>query len=521
MNAKGIALVVALVGMMAVLALSLAMVQSALGNLKTGSDLLNRAQARQRAEAGVDHALAYLHGKTALSAPQTFSGQGYQVVLTPQGDEIRVESQGQMGLARHTAVAVVRLQSVPTQAQNPLFGQGWISGGRITIKGGVDLWGSRLHADQGYADLTGQIQVCNENGSNCRGIDQVNIDQVNPPPITGGQGVTGTQCKASGKNMVVCDDSAPKYKVCPVYQTPSDPNLTCLDAVTGRAVRWDQATRIQKPDVDAISQGSLGVRVASPFQDAKNKGLCQHTFTSLDPNQPGQAGELAGELLAFLTSKGITPNTSNVNALLAQALPLFSGSRVCVQGDVTLPNNTTLRDVTFYVGGTFQVNGAATLERVKVAAQGGLKLEKVQATDSKFFANGTINVNPTGNEDKGKDKNNNNDAGATFKGDSTLASRQSLNFNGRADLMNNRALLVVSEGDITFYGRADTHAFMWAGGTITFHGTGAFIGGAVSLGGAIRRGGGRFYIQNSNALNSDLPNTQTDSTPRPVVLSRR
>lgn len=41
-----------------------------------------------------------------------------------------------MGLARHTAVAVVRLQPVPAQAQNPLFGQGWISGGRITINGG-------------------------------------------------------------------------------------------------------------------------------------------------------------------------------------------------------------------------------------------------------------------------------------------------------------------------------------------------------------------------------------------------
>lgn len=496
MNAKGIALVVALVGMMAVLALSLAMVQSALGNLKTGSDLLNRAQARQRAEAGVDHALAYLHGKTALSAPQTFSGQGYQVVLTPQGaqgDEIRVESQGQMGLARHTAVAVVRLQSVPTQAQNPLFGQGWISGGRITINGGVDLWGSRLHADQGYANLSGQIRVCDEDGSNCRGIDQ-----VNPPPITGGQGVTGTQCNASGNNGVVCNGSTPRYQVCPVYQTPSDPNLTCLDAVTGRAVRWDQATRIQRPDVDAISQGSLGVRVASPFQDAQNKGLCQHTFTSLDPGQ-------AGELLAFLASKDVTLLTNDVNALLAQALPLFSGSRVCVQGNVTLPASTTLRDVTFYVGGTFQVNGAATLERVKVAAQGGLNLGNVQATDSKFFANGTINLN--------------NDA--AFKGDSTLASRQSLNFNGGADLLNNRALLVVSEGDITFNGRADTHAFMWAGGTITFNGTGAFIGGAVSLGGTIRNGGGQFYIQNSNALNSDLPNTQTDSTPRPVVLSRR
>ncbi len=80
---------------------------------------------------------------------------------------------------------------------------------------------------------------------------------------------------------------------------------------------------------------------------------------------------------------------------------------------------------------------------------------------------------------------------------------------------------MVSEGDITFNGRADTHAFMWAGGQITFNGTGAFIGGAVSLGGTIRNGGGQFYIQNSNALNSDLPHTDTGARPRPVVQSRR
>ena len=499
MNRKGIAVVVALIGMTVILMLSLAMVQSALGNLKTGSDLLNRAQARQRAEAGVDHALAYLDGKTALSAPKTLSGQGYQVTLTPQnpqGDEIRIESQGQMGLARHTAVAVVRLQPVPAQAQNPLFGQGWISGGRITINGGVDLWGSRLHADQGYANLSGQIGVCDSSGQNCK-----NLNQVNPPPITGGQGVTDTQCNASGNNKVVCDGSAPKYKVCPVYQTPSDPNLTCLDAVTGRQVRWDQATRIRKPDVDAISKDRRGVRASSPYTDATTNRLCDVRFTSLDPGN-------AGELTQFLLSRGISGSfPQDVNQLLPLVLNALNGSglRVCVQNNVTLPGGTSLGNVTFYVGGTFQVNGTVTLNGVSVAAGSGINLGDLQTTDSRFYTGGTLNLNN----------------GATFRGDSTLASRQSLTFNGRADLLNNRALLVVSEGDITFNGRADTHAFLWAGGTITFNGTGAFIGGAVSLGGTIRNGGGQFYIQNSNALNSDLPNTETGTRPRPVVLSRR
>ena len=499
MKREGIAIVAALVAMAAVLALSLAMVQTALGNLKTGGDLLARAQARQLAEAGVDHALAYLDGKTALSESKTFSGDGYTVTLIPQnnqGDEVRVESKGQAGLARHTAVALVRLQATPVQRQNPLFGQGWISGGRITINGGVDLWGSRLHADLGYANLTGQIQVCDGSGQGCQ-----NLEQVSPPPITGAAGVADAQCNASGNNRVVCQGSQPRYQVCPVYQTPSDPNLTCQDAFTGRMVRWDQATRISRPDVDGLSQDRLGVRASSPYTDATTQGLCDVRFTGLDPGDQN-------ELTQFLLNRGFPGGLpTDVNQLLSLALSALNGSglRVCVEGNVSLPGNTSLEGVTFYVGGTFQVNGTATLNGVNVAAGSGINLGDVQATNSRFYTGGSLNLN-------------NN---ATFRGDSTLASRQSLTFNGGADLMNNRALLVVSEGDITFNGRADTHAFMWAGGTITFNGTGAFIGGAVSLGGTIRNGGGQFYIQNSSALNSDLPQTETDTRPQPLVLSRR
>ncbi len=248
--------------MAAVLMLSLAMVQSALGNLKTGGDLLNRAQARQRAEAGVDHALAYLDGKTTLSARQTLSGQGYSVTLTPQnnaGSAIRVESIGQAGLARHTAVALVSLEQAEAPAQNPLFGQGWITGGRITVNGGVELRGSRLHADKGYANLSGQILVCDSSGRGCR-----TLDQVNPPPITGGAGVTGTQCNASGNNGVVCNGSAPRYQVCPVYQTPSDPNLTCLDAVTGSSCGGTRPPALPDPTWTPSASANLGSGPVAP-----------------------------------------------------------------------------------------------------------------------------------------------------------------------------------------------------------------------------------------------------------------
>lgn len=497
MRRKGIALVSVLVAMVAVLMMALGMSYLAQANLSTGQHLAQQARARQLAEAGIDHALAYLR-VSAPQGPVTLRGEGYTAILERQEereeDTYRVVSTGTAGQARHTAVAVIGLQTAPAQTQNPLFGQGWISGRRITINGGVDLHGSRLHADMGYANLTGQINVCDDNGQNCR-----NVTAINPPPITGGAGVGDTQCNASGNlNNHLCNNSQPKYQVCPVWQEPSNQNLTCQDAITGQTVRWDQAYRISRPDVEALSQAATGVRVTSPYQDATTKGLCQVTFTSLDPGN-------ATEMTSFLVSRGLTPSTTNVNQLLLQVLPRLSGLRVCVQNNVTLPDNTSLTNVTFYVGGTFQVNGTATLSGVKVVAQGGLNLNKVRATDTRFYTNGNINLNDD----------------AQFTGDSTIASRQAITFNGRANLLNNRALAIISEGDITYNGRADTHAFMWSGGQITFNGTGAFIGGAVSIGGTIRNGGGQFYIRNSNAQNTDLPQVDTGSGQRPVVQFRR
>ncbi|KGQ20907.1 pilus assembly PilX family protein [Thermus filiformis] len=494
---KGIALVSVLVAMVAVLLLSLATGYWAQTALSTGSALAQKARARQLAEAGVDHALAYL-ASTRPTASVTLTGDlGYTATLTPNRDgTYRVESRASTGSARHTAVAVIGIEDIPAQTLHPLFGNGWISGGRITVNGGVDLRNSRLHADKGYANLSGQIQVCNEDGSNCR-----NINQVSPPPITGGAGVSDTQCNASGNNRVVCQNDAPKYQVCPVYQSPSDPNMRCTDLVTGRVVSWRDAYKITAPDVNAMAQKALGVRASSPFQDAVTGGLCDVRFTSLDPGQ-------SAELVNFLLSRGVTGGLpSDVNQLLALVLNRLNGSglKVCVQNNVTLPGGTSLSGVTFYVGGTFQVNGSVTLSGVDVAAGSGLNLGNVQATNARFYTGGSLNLN----------------SDANFKGNSVLASRQSITFNGSANLLDNRALAIVSEGDITFNGRADTHAFMWAGGQITFNGTGAFIGGAVSLGGTIRNGGGQFYIQNSNANNTDLPQTDTGSDQRPWVLYRR
>ncbi|WP_126178465.1 pilus assembly PilX family protein [Thermus scotoductus] len=161
MTKKGIALVSVLVAMVAVLMMALGMSYLAEANLSTGRNLAQQAVARQRAEAGIDHALAYLRVNPNFAETRSVSGNGYTGTITPlvPGEKYRIESTGTFQQARHAAVAEVRIEVIPTQRQNPLFGNGWISGGRITVNGGVDLHASRLHADKGYANLSGQIQV--------------------------------------------------------------------------------------------------------------------------------------------------------------------------------------------------------------------------------------------------------------------------------------------------------------------------------------------------------------------------
>lgn len=184
MRKEGIALVSVLVAMVAVLLMALGMSYMAETNLSTGRNLAQQAVARQRAEAGVDHALAYLKGNRQPTNMTNLTGDGYTVTITQLPDSsFRVESTGTFGPAKRVAVAIVRSQSVPTSQPRTLFGQGWISGGRIAINDKVDLHASGLHADGGYPSLHGPIQVCDEDGNNCQ-----NPSELSRPPSLGRRG---------------------------------------------------------------------------------------------------------------------------------------------------------------------------------------------------------------------------------------------------------------------------------------------------------------------------------------------
>jgi hypothetical protein len=121
MRQKGIAVVAAL-SLVAVMALlSLAMVHSALGSLRTGGDLLAKAQARQLAEAGLDQGIAFLASLSPKDIPQdqvslsgSLSTGSYQVALScaqvdPKRFNCEVRSTGQSGRGTHRAKALVEV----------------------------------------------------------------------------------------------------------------------------------------------------------------------------------------------------------------------------------------------------------------------------------------------------------------------------------------------------------------------------------------------------------------------------
>ncbi|MFN3369340.1 MAG: hypothetical protein ACK4ZX_08090 [Thermus sp.] len=122
MRDQGIALVSALVAMVAVLMMALGMSYLAEAHLTTGRHLVQQATARQRAEAGIDHALVYLRENPWLEEVITLAGEGYSSRITPQGSgqgSYRVESTGTFGQARHVAVAIVQMENPSAATQNP------------------------------------------------------------------------------------------------------------------------------------------------------------------------------------------------------------------------------------------------------------------------------------------------------------------------------------------------------------------------------------------------------------------
>lgn len=504
MNRSGLALIATLGIATSVFLLGIGMAFMAQMNATTARNLNQQLQARYVAEAGIEHALVYLRQRRpsqTVTLSHTLGAHRYAVTITPEGEGYRAESLGTLaGGARHVAAATIAVPSATDQPRSaPIFGQGIISGGRISISGGIELRGqARLHGDLGYASLSGGIELCEEGGHNCERIDR---RSHLPPPISGGVALPNVQCNASGNTAaIVCNGSRPRIEVCPVYRSAPSPPQLCTDALSGQQVLWDEAARISAPDVNELAQARTGARVTAALADAQANRLCDLTVSSF----PGQASELTALLSQFPIVQALTHDVNRLSRLLLEQLS-GSGRRICVQNNATLPADIELNNLTFYVGGTFQVNGRARLNDVTVVAQGGMNLDRVQAANSRFYANQHINMN--------------NDA--DFQGDSAIASRSSITFNGSSRMLGRRTLLIASEGDITFNGRSDLYAYLWARGNVHFNGTGGLIGGVVALGDTFRNGGGQFFLQHTSAENSDLPQSDAQEGRLAQIQFRR
>ncbi|NEQ42484.1 MAG: tandem-95 repeat protein [Leptolyngbya sp. SIOISBB] len=129
---------------------------------------------------------------------------------------------------------------------------------------------------------------------------------------------------------------------------------------------------------------------------------------------------------------------------------------------LNVPNQVNLENMVLIVEqGSVNFNGSGhRLNNVTLIAEnGGINLSNVEATDVTVLASQQINMN----------------GGATFAGQSFLASEQSVTFNGATTSGADR-LKVVSQRDITFNGSSDTRAQFTAGGNFFFNGQSTLYG---------------------------------------------
>jgi hypothetical protein len=157
MRRKGIVVVAALSLVAVTALLSLAMVHSALGSLRTGGDLLAKAQARQLAEAGLDQGIAFLASLRPEDIPKDILREQVSVSLSGSlstGDyrvalhcvpvdfgrfSCEVRSTGESGRGTHQAKALVEVSldegSYPKEAWLDKVGtDGNLSASKLQVK---------------------------------------------------------------------------------------------------------------------------------------------------------------------------------------------------------------------------------------------------------------------------------------------------------------------------------------------------------------------------------------------------
>ncbi len=500
MRQKGIVVVAAL-SLAAVMGLlSLAMVQSALASLRTGGDLLAKAQARQLAEAGLDQGIAYLASLRLEDIPQdqvslsgSLSTGSYQVALrcaqaAPRRFDCEVRSTGESGRGTHRAKALVE---VGLEERSFLM-DGWFTGGRVSISGDLRLMGSRLHADGGYTHNGPRPELCDATGGNCTQDPQALRDAVTA-------GLDSGPCNS----MWLC----PPRTVCPVWGTPpANDDRPCYDSLAGRMATVSTSTRIPPPDVASLYASLTGISVNDNPYDRLKPPSCDWTVTSLSDLAPILASISSGTVCvnSFLniTSPLVVP--AGVKLVVRGGVAVNSEASVTVRGELYVQGDWNVNSGSLFVDGGRMVVGGNVASTPQLTVSGGtllvggyLHLNTGSGGGTPTFRNALVAVRYSGNsnvsleaEDSklvfGSSLTFNGSNAPNLIGNTLLATTHSMTFNGSLRSNLRGSPLLVSNGDVTFngsYRNAESASYIWAGGRVTMNGRVEYRGGVASGGG--------------------------------------
>jgi formylmethanofuran dehydrogenase subunit C len=491
MRQKGIAVVAAL-SLVAVMALlSLAMVQSALASLRTGGDLLAKAQARQLAEAGLDQGIALLASLRPEEVPQdrflngSLSTGSYQVALrcaqvASRRFNCEVRSTGESGRATHRAKALVEAGL----EERSFLQEGWFTGGTVRVNGRLSLMASRLHGDGGYTLRGPTPQLCDANGGNCTQDPQALRNAV-----TAGLGYG--VCNASG----LC----PPQTVCPVWgRPPANDNRPCYDSLAGRMATVSTSTRIPPPDVTSLYASLTGVSLTDNPYARLAPSSCDWTITSLSALASISSGTVCFNSSLNLSSPLVVP--PGVKLVVRGGVVVNWGGSVTVRGELYVQGDwnasggsLSVEGGRVVVGGNMASASQLTVSGGALLVGGNLNLNSGNPT----FRNALLGVRYTGTfgtslqaEDSrlifGSSLTFNGSNRPNLDGNTLLATTSSMTFNGSLRSNLRGSPLLVSNGDVTFngsYRNAESASYIWAGGTVRMNGNTEYRGGIASGGG--------------------------------------
>lgn len=485
----GIVIVASLIVMMVVLAISVGMLFLTQTNLKITDNARSKAEAQALAEGGTDAMLIGIERYydstdgdmptytnktfgTGFSQP-TISINGSTIAYAvehfgPEGSDFVLRVSGETAKGATHVSEVLFEGSEGDNVSQPVYANGLVSEGVITLHGKSNFVSAGLHGNAGYSMSgfdTAMWKECLERNENTGICTKTKFIDVEDLPVSAATGRTSWTC--SPNHDSICDsDGTPKFKVGPVTITPN--YLGRRDAA-----------------ITAASQGSSSSTVF---------GInCDTRYTTAP----------TGLTTSNLSSKGFG-----------------EGKTVCIEfGTTTFPKNANLKKVNIISKGQVLLQANTLIEGSLIVSTtsniGGSPNNNIKVTvrDSRIYSQGNLSFN--GQQ-------------SSFEGITTLASAGSIEVNGSSsisritDTNGNKKIKIgvgfVAEGNITISGSSNWFATSVTGGDFTYNGR-SILHGSVAAKGQITANGGIDIDSGLELTNDDF--LQTNITETLAENSRR